>query len=75
MDNTRRNRIRELSNEIIQLVLARVPKRYTTGYGRWVWATGFLASWIARIAVNDITVRQQIKEYQWDNERKQREIV
>ena len=73
----RQRRIQELAMRIITLALTRQPKYseqnqiYTKEKGRWVLAVGFLAGWLARIALNDITVRQQLEA--WEYQQKQKE--
>lgn len=68
MSKPKQKRIHEISHQIIRMSLDRVPNRYTDNYGRWVWVAGFLAGWLARIVISDITVRQQLQDYIRDNQ-------
>ena len=71
--NPHQKRIRELSDRIVTMALNRVPRRYTQTHGRWVWATGFLAAWLARIILSDITVRHELQAWEQDTERNGRD--
>ena len=49
------------SRELVEALLAQVPQRYTTSYGRWVWVAGRLAGMIIRWSRMDMSVRQEVR--------------
>ena len=55
-----------MGNRIIALMLKKVPPRYNTATGRWVWIAGFLAGWLARIALSDRMVRRDLEQLEED---------
>jgi len=54
--------VKDLSEMIIKIALRRAEQtnHYTQEKGRWVYAAGYLAGWLARIALTDFALRKSI---------------
>jgi hypothetical protein len=47
--------------ELVEALLRKVPPKYTSERGRWVWVAGRLAGMIIRWSRMDMSIRQEVK--------------